>query len=423
MIGKTTSPTKAIRKVCLESQSGSRGSMNTFPTGKVSSMIEQHKLYAREIVPRKCKCWWKNMAWTKLEYSKGQVDRAGNALITLPKDNPAREEAVTIVDNWRACHSYPLQVVKMTLRVRAKKIDQNAVIAQRLKRRPSIEIKLRDNPNMKLSQMQDIAGCRAVMRNVADVNKLINAYEESFSKSRKGRPEWDGSKDFNYINNPKNDGYRSIHLIVRYNSSSKKHSAYKNQRVEVQIRSKLQHFWATAVETAQVFTGQALKSRVKRANKDWLRFFSLVSSIFARSEKCQIVPDTPENASVLIRELRQILKRENIMDNLRRWSDTIHQIEEKIGTGDDLFLLVLDPSRKSLSITTFKKDKISDAEAEYKREEKETENDPNIQVVLVSVESVDSLRKAYPNYYVDTREFINAVEKEMRIKRRKLRKK
>ncbi len=52
----------------------------------------------------------------------------------------------------------------------------------------------------------------------------------------------------------------------------------------------------------------------------------------------------------------------------------------------------------------------------YDKAEKDTERDPNTQVVLVSVDHVDALRKAYPNYYVDTQGFISAVEKEMNNK-------
>ena len=95
--------------------------------------------------------WWERMAWSIRQFSKGQIDRAGDALLVLSKGDPAREAAIAVVDNWRACHAYPLQAVKMTLLHRAKKIDNTALIAQRLKRRPSIELKLRDNPNMKLS--------------------------------------------------------------------------------------------------------------------------------------------------------------------------------------------------------------------------------------------------------------------------------
>lgn len=70
---------------------------------------------------------WEDMAWTERQYSKGQIDRAGQALIDLPKEHPEREKAISIVDNWRSCHGYPLQIIKMTLLNRARKIDRNAL--------------------------------------------------------------------------------------------------------------------------------------------------------------------------------------------------------------------------------------------------------------------------------------------------------
>jgi len=36
-----------------------------------------------------------------------------------------------------------------------------------------------------------------------------------------------------------------------------------------------------------------------------------------------------------------------------------------------------------------------------------------MQVVLVAVEDLDALRKAYPNYYADTKDFIRAVRREI----------
>ena len=51
-------------------------------------------------------------------------------------------EAVDIVNNWRASHSYPLQTIKMTLKRRAKRVCPTALVAQRLKRLASIKLKL-----------------------------------------------------------------------------------------------------------------------------------------------------------------------------------------------------------------------------------------------------------------------------------------
>ncbi len=113
--------------------------------------------------------------------------------------------------------------------------------------------------------MQDIGGCRAILPTVQDVYELVKIYKDFHYKSPEDRSHWDGDDTSDYIERPKPDGYRSVHLVFRFKSDSAKRKVYNNQRIEIQIRSKLQHLWATAVETAQVFTGQALKSKIKRA--------------------------------------------------------------------------------------------------------------------------------------------------------------
>lgn len=357
------------------------------------------------------------MAWANRQYSKGQIDRAGEALIRLAKDDTTRDQAIAVVDNWRSCHAYPLQVIKMNLFRRARKIDHTALIAQRLKRRPSIELKLHDNPSMKLSQMQDIGGCRAVLPTVNQVKRLVEKYKKYHAKSPKDRSSWDGSDDYDYIAKPKPDGYRSVHLVFRFCSPSPERASFNGQRIEIQIRSYLQHLWATAVETAQVFTGQALKSKIKNASEDWLRFFALVSSIFAIREKTQPVPGTPRVKSELISELGHIVGRANIMQSLASWNDAIHRLEDPQVGDAYAFLLILNPTAGSLRVRPFSIDELPNAQQQYEKAEKEAESDTNIQVVLVAVESLDTLRKAYPNYYVDTRDFIKAVEKEIGKKR------
>jgi hypothetical protein len=173
--------------------------------------------------------------WAARVYSKGRIDRAAATLVAIQQEKPVedyvdfiefwqrREVEISVLDNWRACDAYPLQVIKMTLFRRARKIDPEALVAQRLKRRPSIEIKLRDNLNMKLSQMQDIGGYRAVLSSIARVKQLVEIYKEAHCKSPKGRSDWDGSDDFDYIACPKPDGYRSVHMVFRFQSSSEEH--------------------------------------------------------------------------------------------------------------------------------------------------------------------------------------------------------
>ena len=54
-----------------------------------------------------------------------------------------------------------------------------------------------------------------------------------------------------YIENPKSSGYRSIHYIYKYSSNIQD---YDGLKIELQIRTRLQHSWAMAVETASYRT-------------------------------------------------------------------------------------------------------------------------------------------------------------------------
>ena len=157
------------------------------------------------------------MAWVRPQYSRRQVDIAGMTLIQNRADNATYEElvafddALTVINNWRSSHSYPLHALKMALRNRARRVDRKAVVAQRLKRLSSMATKLARNENMKLSQMRDIGGCRAVVRDVSGVDKLLLRYLKVRSKNPNVRAEY--VKTFDYITNPKIDGYRCVHLI------------------------------------------------------------------------------------------------------------------------------------------------------------------------------------------------------------------
>lgn len=119
-----------------------------------------------------------NMAkWTIPSTTKGEVNRAGQVLVEgslfagLPPID--RAEVLNTINNWRSSHGYPQHIAKKTLQTRAKRIDEHSICAQRLKRLPSIISKLRRNRNMKLSQMQDIGGCRAIMPTIGDLRDLI----------------------------------------------------------------------------------------------------------------------------------------------------------------------------------------------------------------------------------------------------------
>jgi hypothetical protein len=347
------------------------------------------------------------MAWIVPQYSRQRVNEAGNALVEDTLWLCERDIELSIINNWRSSHSYPLHVIKMNLLQRARKVDPNAIIAQRQKRLSSIKAKLLSRTDMKLSQMQDLGGCRAVMIDMNHVTKLVNIYREASSRNPKRHLL---AKEKDYIASPKTDGYRSFHFVYKYKTETEKYKVFNDQKIEIQIRSRLQHAWATAVETISTFTGQALKSSIGHdiGHEDWLRFFALMSSAIASREKCAPVPGTPEDKQELKRELRELSSSLKVQEVLQGWGTAVQHVMAN-STNAHAFLLVLNPNKNILNVTPYLKNQLNQANDEYLIAERRTETDPSTQAVLVSVDSIATLKSAFPNYYLDTTAFVKAL--------------
>jgi len=351
------------------------------------------------------------MAWVKpKEYSKGEINHAGEILISDNSSQEEKNKALEILDNWRAIHSYPMHIFKKRLKEKSSLIDKNSLTVQRLKRVPAIISKLKrcyngKLPTMKLSQMQDLGGCRAVLPNVTLAKKL---YQDSFIKGDLKHKRV-GEKD--YIKNPKKDGYRSIHLIYRYFSDKGK-KEYNGLLIEIQIRSRLQHLWATAIETVDFFTRQAIKSN--EGQREWMDFFKLVSSAFAKIEDCPCVPDTTTDEKILYQQIKEKESQLNVIKVMKGWTKAVKVFEEsgkKLPKGIQYFLLELDILREKLNISGYTKNQEQKAIERYAEIEKKNTGKKEFDVVLVGADNINDLRKAYPNYFVDSREFLSYVQK------------
>lgn len=335
----------------------------------------------------------------KPAYTPAEVNRAARIVSDYITgdfflENPNLPQSLVVVDNWRSAHTYPLNAIHMTLRNRARSIQPSGVVtAQRTKRLQSIVSKLIDRPEMKLTQMQDIAGCRVVLDHLPAVRELQRIYETLPTKHM-----FTGAKD--YIDSPRASGYRSLHLKYRFHGTGKTKD-WNDLKVEIQIRTQLQHRWATAVEAAGTFTKQALKS--SKGEQDLLRFFALMSSVFAIREGTTPVPGTPDNMTEITEELRRINKSTHIVSTLNSYADIIPDINRS-SKSSFYYLIELDPTRRSVEVETFARGQSQQASAKYTQKEAKLK-DTAIQVVLVSVSSVEALKRAYPNYFLDTKLF------------------
>jgi ppGpp synthetase/RelA/SpoT-type nucleotidyltranferase len=350
------------------------------------------------------------MTWaTPKGYSKRKIDCAGETLISETSTEKEKEEALEILDNWRAIHSYPMHVFKIRLKDKSKCVDKNSLTAQRLKRVPAIIYKLKRkyngrNPTMKLSQMQDIAGCRAVLSNVSLARKLHQEYYIKGDLKHKKV----GEKD--YITSPKKDGYRSIHVIYKFYSDKGK-KIYNGLLVEIQIRSKLQHLWATSIEIVDFFTRQAIKS--SEGQEEWMDFFKLVSSAFAKIENCPCVPNTPTDEKELYLQIKEKETQLNVIKKMKGWTQGVKVFTQtsKAKPKIQFFLLELDIFGEKLNITAYPKKLEQKAIIDYAEAEKKYQGKKEYDVVLVGADTRHDLEKSYPNYFVDCKEFLEYLQK------------
>lgn len=293
---------------------------------------------------------------------------------------------------------YPLNFMKSSL---VKLLNQNNIvpvlISQRLKRLVSITYKLDLNPNMGLGGMQDIGGYRAVLKDTKDLIRLHALLQSS--KTHKL------IKINDYVANPKPSGYRSIHYIYEFTSRIEQ---FNGMRIELQIRTKLQHNWATAVETAGIITKTSLKS--SQGPDNWLDFFKIISSLFAIKENLPVLEEhssrTMEDLMFACELQSRKLKIIDILTGLRL---SAKQIESKQIIGD-YYIIFINVLEHLVRIQSYSKSNFEQASEDYANLEKSITESEGA-VVLVTSDSILSLKKAYPSYFLDTSEFISAVAK------------
>lgn len=209
----------------------------------------------------------------------------------------------------------------------------------------------------------------------------------------------------NYIVTPKESGYRSIHFVYKYSSSN---NDYDGLRVELQIRTKLQHFWAMAVETAGLVTKTPLKS--SQGADEWLEFFKLVSSLFAIKENRNILSIHSDQGLAT----RDLMKRLYILDQKYNLCDTLKALRVTNNVAltenyaNNYYILNINFNAKRVSVNPYNDE--TKAMSDYSRLERVSQDSKNA-VVLVAVSKIKELQEAYPSYFLDTSDFLRIMDR------------
>ncbi len=104
----------------------------------------------------------------------------------------------------------------------------------------------------------------------------------------------------------------------------------------------------------------------------------------------------------------QIGRKLDVVDKLQAFSVATNKISSDNQSGS-YHLIVLNVQEKTVELQSYGKKRLDKANEDYTEIERRISDGQPLQVVLVSAGSVHSLRRAYPNYFLDTHEFINQI--------------
>ena len=334
----------------------------------------------------------------RFDHTMAEVRQAGKRLGegVLWSEGAAEEikQVFRVANDWRDSHAFPMQ------RVRAQVIGclnhlrlNGRLTASRLKRMQSVRKKLR---TLHLDKVQDLAGVRVVLPRMRDVEAVVDACRSGLPHAVYGEND--------YIAKPKASGYRCHHLKLEFTPPEEAEGQFAGRRVELQVRTRFQHSWATAVEAVGLFRGEDLKGG--EGDPDWRRLFVLMASEIARVEHRPELPGAPDR-QLRVRELRDLDRRLSAAATL----DSINQAVDftdkyALYQGTRFFLISYDLENRQVRVRGY--DTSSGGTRSYDEAER---RGGRFDTVLVEADKVDRLKQAFPNYFGDVQHFARSLRR------------
>ncbi len=345
-----------------------------------------------------------------LRYSKTQIEKAGREIRhgCMGKD---RDGAILKIQNFREMHLYPLMLIKNHLAKATKRVTKKGVVARRLKMLATIIDKL-ERPSLdgssrnaiQITRMQDIGGCRAIVPSLNKLNELHNELKKSRSVHQIIRT-------VDYLE-PKESGYSGVHLVYSCFEGSSEQNEWGRTKIEVQLRTELQHAWATSLEIIDTLESIKLKVSME-GHPEWRRFFCLAGRLVAHNEKSCII----EEAEIpkIVAELKELEAKLEVKKKLAHYSFAIRittdkkHLPKRIMTHQGMFLLKVHRPKDDEGKYKINTNLVAYSPKDLKEAMKDlarSEADSELMIsVLVAAGDVRSLKKAYPNYFGSTNMF------------------
>lgn len=256
----------------------------------------------------------RNRASMAKEISKTQIDRLGDRL----KKGNITEADLRLLDQYRRSFTPAYEIVVGTIR-------QDLALeptGRPAKSTTSISEKLR-RESIRLTQIQDIAGCRLTVTDIAEQDSVVQSIKNLFEKTsivdRRQQPS---------------HGYRAVHVIV----------SSLDKMIEIQVRTSLQHLWAELSEKLSDKVDPAIKygagdekarSLLTRSSNMIIRLESLETDLAKTKKKLSLENRLTDADKQQIAELEkdQSSMRRLLSEILR---DRIERVEDLVGENNDL---------------------------------------------------------------------------------------
>lgn len=310
--------------------------------------------------------------------TKGQIRKLGDKIRLNTSD--ISNENLEMLQQYRTSYKETLSIVFTKLTNTTKSVYTESILSYRIKRIDSIIRKLERKPKMQLDRMWDIVGCRCILKNENQIRKLERKIKDSFFVIESQ------TRDYYKTANP--TGYKSLHLYIRLNEAHP-------DVIEIQLRTKDDHNWATLVEITDLLLDDNAKESEDYLKTKFGQFHKILSDKKNLSDKnTRIILET-----VIENDLYNLISRTFINNYVEVRSQWVSTEKSKF---KNFFVIVSQKDKHPLihSFSSYEK-----AEIDYFNQFK---NDGKANVLLTHLQNncYDQISIAYSNYILTTHVFI-----------------
>lgn len=322
--------------------------------------------------------------------SKSKIDRAGQALSkAIYRNDDEFLDLEEIFDEYRKSHLQPLSETTIELQQLMSQYGGQYYIAQRLKRKPQIIRKL-NRLSVRLTQLQDIGGCRIIVQNNSDVNRLHQYLVEKVNTQK----IFEIDKVTDYREKGRDiTGYRSLHVLLKRGGV----------HLELQIRSRIQHYWSESIERTSVIYGHHLKEQ--EGDPEVIRYFRSLSDVFYEIEAGRepVIANRLEidRLRTVCEQIIQRSDKHKIFDSFVN-EDIIKTLTEKESSnkgGLNNWILVFDWNAGAFVSWDIVSRNSSDAVEAYIAYERMFTAEAGYEVVLIGSSEIATVRQTHSHYF------------------------